>query len=69
MEGDKLRYRDELDLYAIVNRVQTGVHPRALFIEASLAAISGNGTGTTVALLPVGGSSKWHLQLDFSCSF
>jgi hypothetical protein len=44
------KIRDEIDFYAIVNRVQTGVHLRALFIEVSLAAISGNGTGTAVAL-------------------
>jgi hypothetical protein len=33
------KIRDEIDLYAIANHVQTEVHPRALLIEASLAVI------------------------------
>ena len=33
------KIRDEIDLYAIVNHVQTEVRPRALLIEASLAMI------------------------------
>ena len=33
------KIRDEIDLYAVANHVQTEVHPRALLIEASLAVI------------------------------
>ena len=33
------RIRDELDLSAIANHVQTEIHPRALLIEASLGLI------------------------------